>query len=397
MSKKINLLFITQYFYPDLTAAAFRSFSIYKVLSEKGINVTVITTFPHRSDVKINSKLKNVRRIKIKRGNSESIFYYLEFFLKALPLIIREAIKSNIIFATSPPITVAVEALLVSKILRKKFILDIRDLWPDTIVDVGKLKRHGLMYFLLKFIEKFIYTRADYISCVSKEMSNYILKYNKNITVVYNGVFYEDYIKFCKADQTLPKGNDNKVSLNIYYAGNVGLAQKFDFLLQVANKLNPSREFIFHIIGRGVQLEKYKDFVRKHSLNNVFFHKQMEREILLKYLLKEADALLLTVNDGWSFTKTIPSKLFDYLLLRKPILYHLSGEGDSILKMTKSAIKFKLTPEDFLAAIYKLKANFTELRINSLTKNCRILKKFIREKENQKLLDIIKDLFKEKP
>jgi len=386
---KTKILLFTQYFYPDITAASFRMYELYKYLKKERFKVEVVTTFPHRSNIEHIEASHDIHRIRVHfvspKNKFRYVYYYLEFVLKAFFVILKNKFfDCDLIFASSPPIFIGIEALIISKIYKKKLFLDIRDLWPDTVADVGKIQKNSLIYKIFKSLERVLYRKADKIFCVSEPMKKYISAYNSDVTVVYNGISEEDFLRF----ENKPLIQKDKDIFNVFYAGNIGMAQTLDFVFDAAKKLlnENNLDLSFHIIGEGVKLKEYKEIVEMNNLKNITFYKALPREKLLEYLYNNADILLLPLKEGRSFEKTIPSKLFDYLLLKKPIVYHIYGEGKEILKKLDIAEEFLLDTDNFILALEKIRSNYNKYLRNADLRNFSILKKFLRENQFHKVI-----------
>ena len=394
--RRRGILLISQYFYPDITAAAFRMHGLYKYLASRGFNISVITSFPHRSLVSKDgfSKEEGVYRVKVHYSSPESfiksVLYYLEFPYKSFFIFLRRKLwKSDVIIVSSPPIFVAVSAFLISFIFRKKLLLDVRDLWPDTIADLGKMSRTSAIFKILKRIEIYLYRKAYAVFCVSKYMKEYISNYSKNVKVVYNGINMEDLRRF-KNNPEVPKRRDY---INVFYAGNLGLAQPLDFIFEAAVKLKERNvKILIHLVGSGVRLKEYKQLAGIYNLSNLVFHEPLPRKDLLAYLYNEADVLILPLKDGFAFKRTIPSKLFDYLLIKKPVLYHASGETDEILSKLGIGVKFDLNSDSFLKALTEITLNYNKYLKNASNNNFTVLEKFEREVQFEKVLQVLSEI-----
>ena len=386
---KTKILLFTQYFHPDITAASFRMYELYKCLKKGGFKVEVVTTFPHRSNVEHIEASHDIHRVRVHftlpKNKFRHVYYYLEFVLKAFFVILKNKFfDCDLIFVSSPPIFIGIEALIISKIYKKRLFLGIRDLWPDMVADVGIIQRNGLIYKTFKWLEKALYRKADKVFCVSEPMKKYISVYNSDVTVVYNGVSEEDFLRF----ENKPLIQKDKDTFNVFYAGNIGMAQTLDFVFDAAKKLldENNLDFSFHIIGEGVKLKEYKEIVKMNNLKNITFHKALPREKLLEYLYNNADILLLPLKKGWCFEKTIPSKLFDYLLLKKPIVYHIYGEGKEILKELDIGEEFLLDADNFILALEKIRSNYSKYLRSTDLRNFSVLKKFLRENQFYKII-----------
>ena len=390
VGRKPKILLLTQYFYPDITAASFRMYELYKYLLKEGFKIEVVTTYAHRSSIKpVIEDSQDIHRIMVHFVSPENklgyIRYYLEFVIKSFIIILLNRLYDcDIIFVSSPPMFIAIEAIFISWIFRKKMLLDIRDLWPDAIVDVCKIKANGIIYKVLKFFERNLYRKANKVFCVSQPMKKYISIYKKNVTVVYNGVSNDDFLKFRDKPISMHKGS----VFNVFYTGNIGMAQALDCVFDAANQLQneTNLNIIFHIIGKGVKLKDYQKIVEEDKLKNVVFHNPLPRKELLEYAYKSADILLLPLKEGFAFEKTIPSKLFDYLLLKKPIIYHIYGEGRDILKKLNIGEEFELNKQSLLCGLQKIISNYSQYQMNAQQYNFILLKNFIRETQFKKLI-----------
>ncbi|MGC9000977.1 glycosyltransferase family 4 protein [Caldisericum sp.] len=390
-----KVLLLTQYFFPDITAASFRMYELYKYLRKKDFKVIVVTSYPHRVETDELEPLEDVFRVKVNfpsyKNKLKYIYYYLEFVLKSLYLILaHRAFGASVIIVSSPPIFVAIEAFVISKIFHKKFLLDIRDLWPDSIADLKKIRKTSFIYSFLKKIEIYLYRNADYVFCVSNPMKEYIEEYNKKVVVIYNGITISEYSKYCKKEFN-NKVIQNRKPLRLIYAGNIGMAQDLNFLFNAAEQFHNELEVF--LIGSGLNKDVYEQQAQVQGILNIHFLPPMRRADLLEFIEENSDALLLTVNDGFAFEKTIPSKVFDYLLLNKPIIYHLKGEGKEILEQSKCGVYFELFSESFIGAIRTLKENYSNLLLRAFENNCNILKDFLREKQFQKIEKILLTFF----
>lgn len=392
---KPKILLFTQYFYPDITAASFRLYELYNYLLKEGFKIEVVTTHTHRSSMKLLIEdSQDVHRIIVHfvspKNKLRYIYYYLEFVLKSFLFILKNRLYGcDVIFVSSPPIFVAIEALFLSWFFRKRLFLDVRDLWPDTVVDLGKIKENSIIYKILKFFERNLYRKASKVFCVSESMKEYISSYKSDVTIVYNGVTNDDFLKF----QNKPVFANRGSSFNVFYTGNVGMAQTLDFVFDAANQLQKTNDtdVIFHIIGEGVKLKDYQEIVEGNNLKNVVFRNSLPREELLEYAYENADILLLPLKEGFAFERTIPSKLFDYLLLKKPVIYHIYGEGRDMLKKLNIGEEFELNGSSFINALRKITSNYRQYQTNAQQYNFILLKGFLREIQFKKITEVLKD------
>lgn len=211
----MKVLIISQYYSPDITAAAFRMSETVSGLEKKGIEVHVITTTPHKSNLALQDiDNKNITRIKIpffkKQIRLTYLFQYLLFSFGAIKSAfkLKKFFKYDLILASSPPITIALPAFLIKILTGKPLIFDIRDVWPDSAAAINKIKKHGLVYKFFKLVETFIYRKADYITCVAAPMKEYIFELSKKI-------IYRLYITELQITCLITRKKNKKYQLNV--------------------------------------------------------------------------------------------------------------------------------------------------------------------------------------
>lgn len=328
-----KLTFILDNFTPDLGAASFRFESIVKELADKENQINIIASYPNRIDL-VNFeefKHKNIQVIRInKRKLKENIiqraFNYFNFFYEAIKVGIKISKDSDLIIATSPQLLVGVAGAIISKVNKKKFLLDIRDLWPDIVLDMGVMKKYNPIYLFLKLLEKFMYRQGNYLIYNSPGFKEYLeSKYPKEkMTLITNGI--DDYILdyFRNKEIKIEKREKYK----ILYAGNLGIAQDIKILVDLVEKRNDIEVIL---IGKGSQEKVIKDKINELKVKNIKLISSIPRRELLN-LYEEVDILFLQLKDIKMFEKTIPSKIFEYLATQKPIIYGVEGVAKKILK-----------------------------------------------------------------
>lgn len=382
-----KVLLISQYFPPDITAAAFRMGALHSFLLEKGVDADVLTTTPHKFEQTNNVKgvkddsQKHIFRVPV--NSKKHVLQYLEFLVRTRKFAPKNT-QYDWIIVSSPPLSV----FQVAKrfLPGSKIFLDIRDLWPDTPVAAGKMSQ-GLQYNFFKKYERKMYQYASAISAVSEPMAQYIkdLVPGKEVSVVYNGIPAEDLREMARWRKFVKRKGNGK--LTIAYAGNLGLLQGLEVVPEALEMVKDLKvEFAF--IGSGA-LEKT---IRKKAAEqrNIAFISPMTRKELLPFLARETDVLFINLKKDWILEKTIPSKLFDYLLLGKPIIAGIKGAGKEILVETGSAVFFEQdSPSSLAEAIREMHRHYEIYAENACSNMPTIAKRFEREKQFSKILERI--------
>ncbi|MGL5623437.1 glycosyltransferase family 4 protein, partial [Cetobacterium sp.] len=337
-----KILLLLDNFTPDLGASSFRFESIVRKLLKNGYAVDVLCSYPNRINMEyieeLNLENLNVFRINktILKGSvfSRGISYF-KFLINSLKIGLNLGKNSDLIIASSPQLLVGVSGSIIALLNRKKMILDIRDLWPDIVLDMNIMKKYNPIYFGLKVLEKIMYLGADTIVYNSPGFRSYLEKQNKEMSLITNGL--DDYIlDFFKLKNSEKKLNSNKYK--IMYAGNLGIAQDLVLLTEFVEKYANEVEVI--LIGQGSQEKEIISRIEEKKINNIKVLNSLPREELLyKYL--EADILFLQLKNIKMFQKTIPSKIFEYMATGKPIIYGLEGIGKQILENFNQKYYFK--------------------------------------------------------
>lgn len=330
----MNIFFVVDNFTPDLGAASFRFESIVKELADRGNKVTVLASYPNRIDLE-NFKEFEYDNVEVHRINKKSLkesilnraITYFKFFYEAIKIGKKISKKSDIIISTSPQLLVGVAGAIISRLNKKVFLIDIRDLWPDIVLDMGVMKKYNPIYLFLKVLEKYMYRQSKFLVYNSPGFYNYLIsKYDKEkMKLITNGI--DDYILNYFKNKEIKIVKKDKYK--ILYAGNIGIAQDIKILVDLAERYRAKIEII--IIGKGSQESTIRGLIKEKQITNIYLISSVPRnELLEKY--EEADILFLQLKDIKMFEKTIPSKIFEYLASQKPIIYGVEGVAKTILK-----------------------------------------------------------------
>jgi glycosyltransferase involved in cell wall biosynthesis len=333
----LKLFFFTQYFWPE----NFRINELVKYFSKnKPFVLTSNPSYPSKN-LFINKKYF---RKKLQLGNFEiirvpvflrnvsnlSIFLnYISFFLSSLLIGIFKIYKKkfDIIFVFCPsPILNAIPAIIFKKLFKKKIILWVLDLWPDTVIDLKIVKSSYLIWFLRKLVS-YIYNNSDLILAQSKSIKSEIKKLTKTKCIYFPS--WPEEFKKNKKNKAKEVISTNK--LKILFAGNIGEAQSFETLIKCAKSMRYLNIVKWIIVGDGRWKKKLMHYIKINNLENQF---QLISNVPLKkidHFYNCADALYLSLKNNKTFRKTVPGKLQTYMSTGKPIIASISGEAKEII------------------------------------------------------------------
>lgn len=389
---KRKIVIISNYYPPEMGAAANRIKNMAEGLRDQGNEVIVICPIPnypmgsifkeYKGKFRIDEKSNGIviKRYWIFPSISKNIvvrFFSMISFASAMWLSLFWLLKNkpNLFIIQSPPLFVALSGLVLSKVVKSKNVLNVSDLWPLSAVELGIMKK-GIFYALLEKIETLNYRLSDKIIGQSEETISHIKKRIDRESLVYRNVpFYKEF-----------PTKQKKETLRIVYAGLLGYAQG---LLNICKQVNFKELNVeLHIYGSGMEEEEIVDFI-KNNETTVFFHGRMDADKIKEEILKYDVALVSLVTKIYG---ALPSKIFELMQLRIPILY--SGEGEGAVIIMHEEIGLCSHSNDFLSLTENI-ITFKNMSVNSynrLTKNCfnSHLKKYNLEIELAKLKYFIK-------
>jgi len=396
-----KILFISQFYYPDITAAAFRIKETVDYFCSRGHKVYVIGAVPHRGfaadAIIVDDGRAKVARIPILphhgAGKWNFIAHYLSFMFGAIWASWKLPSRFDVVLASSPPLFVGIAGWVVAGLKRAKFVLDVRDIWPDSAVSTGQISGRGFLFAWAKLAERFLYRSADLLSCVATPMAEYVENESagKRPLVVYNGVPKRLWEETGVVAATLP--SDGK--FEILYVGNMGHCQNLDLAVESAKRLQAEgrNDVKFTLIGEGYLRPELEKAVGDFNLKNVVIAGPVSKTTALE-IMRKSSALFLTLKSDVTMEKTIPSKVFDYMAAGKPILFGIQGEGGKILSEIPGNIHFDSASVDSLtAAIYRLTNDYATFARAAVGNRESIEKNFLREKMAEKLERKILELF----
>lgn len=362
----MNILFLSHYFPPEVNAPASRAYEHCKEWVRLGHKVTVITSAPNHPKGKVYAGYKNklyqkemVDGIEVIRiwtylsaneGFGKRALNYFSYFISVVVLSIFMLSRKDIVLSTSPQFFNGLAGYPVSKILKAVWVLEIRDLWPESILAVGAMKNKKIISILYA-IEKFMYKKADYIIPVTDAFNTYISKiiYPYRKTCVINNAVNNDFFNPESIDvEALTEFKQSHALENkfvISYVGTHGMAHGLKTLLNAAKVLRNKKDIIFLLIGDGAEKNALKKVKKELSLDNVLMLPQLPKD-KMPMVLGASDISIVHLKRDKAFEKVIPSKLFESMAMGKPVILGVKGEAAKIINQSRSGVCIE--PENHL-------------------------------------------------
>ena len=338
----MKILIVCQFYYPE----RFTVSDIAAELVAMGHDVSVITGKPNYCFNQILPEYRKVNYevingVKVHRVNlyprkqSRLSIYrnYLSYHRNAKAFVRRYKENFDIVLSVSlsPVISIA-PAIIYAKKHGIKHVLHCLDLWPESTVVTGAVKKDSLIYKILYSWSRKLYLGCDKILVSSPSFVDYF----KDVLKIDKPFAYVPQPSLRSQAELSPIVFNKKY--NFVYVGNIGHLQLILEIAQAGKLLAARNDIEIHLAGMGVASTKLVNFINENNLQGIVtYHGPLPLE-KAECLYKNADALIVTLKEGGTVGKTIPNKLVHYLKYARPILGALSGDGKDVLLSSGGAI-----------------------------------------------------------
>ena len=403
----MKILFLSQYYPPESNAPANRVSSLARYWASWGDEVTVLTGYPHHPEGRVypgyranrprweDDQAVRVLRVPIYATPNKGILKrsatYASFCLSAASLGALLSGRPDVVIATSPQFLCAVAGAWQALLKRRPFVMEVRDLWPESIVAVGALSARHPVVRGLTVVEETLYRRADRIVVVTPAFRRALMARgvpDAKLRVIPNGV---DTELFRPAEEVEP--NPYPGRFVVAFAGTVGMAHGLGTLLEAATWLREDRpEVLFVVAGEGAERAGLEERARKEGIDNVTFLGRIPRAEV-PALLRRADLNLVMLRDTPLFRTVIPSKIFESMGCARPILIGVDGQAREIVEEAGGGVFFRPgDAEDLAACIRELAQSPERLEAMGRSGRAYALEHYTRESLARRYRDLLSEL-----
>ena len=357
----MKIVFFSHYFPPEGNAPASRTYEHAVRWAEQGVDVTVITCAPNVPDGVVYDGYKNrlwpqretIDGVSVVRvwsyvaanaGGMKRILNYVSYLVSSVFAFLFFCKRPDLVVATSPQFFCGWAGTVASWLKWCPFLLEIRDIWPESIIAVGAMKE-GLLTRCLERMEKWMYRSATHIVAVGNGYKKAILKRApnlNNISVITNGV---DLTKFAP----MPPDEDFRRKWGLEdkfvcaYVGTIGMAHGLEVVLDAAEKLKRAdrNDIRFCLVGDGARRKELENQTQQRDLQShvVFTGRLPKSEMGI--VLASSQVLLIHLKACDLFTTVIPSKMFEAMAMERPIIMGVDGEAREIVATSRSGINME--------------------------------------------------------
>jgi putative colanic acid biosynthesis glycosyltransferase WcaI len=410
----VKILYISQYFPPEMGAPAARVSELAQRWAQSGHDVTVLTGFPNHPDGNIRPEYrKKFRRVVFPErvGDVNVVRSWLlplpnrrpiERMLNYSSFLASAAITGSflgapdVVIASSPQLLVGLAGWWVSRLKHVPFVFEVRDLWPESLVAVGVGNAKSALHRSLTRIAAFLYRKADHIVVVTPAFREFLIDRwqveAEKISVVPNGVETRVFSpRFPDYDLRKSLGGDGKFIAS--FIGTMGLAHGLNTLIAAAERFQKTEpDVLFMLVGEGADRERITAIARAKGLSNIRFVPQQLREKVPDYIAA-SDACLVLLKKSEVFETVIPTKMLEFMSCAKPVILGVSGQAQQMIESSRAGICIEPENVDQLCkAILKLRKE--DWLRESLGRNGReyIIRNLSRERTADEYLQVLNEV-----
>lgn len=323
-----------------------------KMWTEVGNEVVVLAGMMHPNATEKRSEYKGKHFVKKTQGKvtvwrchvSESynksfsgrLWGYFSFMFSAMWAgLFKAKGKFDVVVVTSPPLFVGFSGYIISKFKRIPFVFEVRDLWPESAIDMGVLTNKWIINMAFWF-EKFIYKKATLINVLTPAFYNTLKNIKKvseeKLIMIPNASDFslsEELLQYFDREAFRKEKNlDDKFVIT--YVGAHGVANHLQQVLEAGKKLEDTN-VLFLLIGQGMEKERLKKMAVEMEVNNVRFIDPVPKKEVFKYILaSEMGASVLKRVDA--FKTVYSNKTFDYMSCKTPVLMAIDGVSRQLVE-----------------------------------------------------------------
>ena len=374
----MKITYVHQYFATMESCGGARSYNFARHLVRRGHEVTVITSNSRLSEKYKNKKefvVDGIKVVNIKTKYTKDLnvkqrtYAFFKFMLVSVYIVLIT--RSDIVFGTSTPLTVAFPCMVAKVIKRVPFVFEVRDMWPDVPIELGLLKNRFLI-IILKVFEKAAYRSADKIVCISDGIKDRIpVSDNKKAHIpigcdlgLFNG----------GKNPAWKKMTGITAKTLIVFTGAIGVANCPEYLIEAAKILKRKNivDITIALVGSGSAKGKVTDMIRENALDNVRIFDAVPKNTLPD-ILASADAGVILHGLSPTYQETAaPNKFYDYIAAGLPVIFNFRGPlRDLILERKAGYYVDPELPEQLSNAIVHVSRNKEEVSL--IGKNARLL------------------------
>ena len=366
----MRVVILTQYYPPEPIP---KPHELARGLTDRGHQVTVVTGFPNYPAGKLypNTHLRlwkwesvdgiRVLRLPLYSDHSRSavrrVLNYGSFAASAVLLGSVLSGPVDAIFAEHPPLTTGLAAWILGRVRRARFLFAVNDLWPESVEATGMVRSRRVLKWM-GYLERFVYRRAAAIAVISPGVKKNLVGKGVPPGKVHVIPHWADESLYrpVPPNPELAKNLGMAGRFNVVFAGQLGLAQGLDVVLDAAEELLGLCDAQFVLIGDGTDADQLRRSAGERGLGNVRFLGRQPAERMAE-IFAISDVLLVHLRDEPLFRITIPSKTMAYMACGRPVLMAVEGDAADLIQAAGAGVTCRAgDAKDLAETVRKLRA-----------------------------------------
>lgn len=333
-----------------------------------------------------------VRAATYQKNDWRRAWNMLSFAFNVCRVGLRIQGKPEVIIGSSPHPFAALAAYIISRFRHTRFILEVRDLWPQALIDMGGMSERNIITRILRLLERFLYRVAAKIIILALGSRDYLLEQgvtSNKIVYIPNGVHLGNFKDVTSRFESRKEFGFTKFT--IVYTGAHGPANTLDTILRAADLLHNRNDVEFVLVGDGPSKSALIEEAARLKLKNVRFMDPVPKA-KIPQLLAAADAAVITLRavDAFSYGVS-PNKLFDYMASGKPVICSVPGDMARLVRENGTGLIVEPENPEALARAVEQLLSMSQNERDVMGKRGRELveKEFSREKLAERLMEMI--------
>ncbi len=356
----MRILFLCQYFPPEPGAPAARVHEHAREWARLGHEVTVVCGLPHypagvvapeyRGRLLAEERVDGVRVLRCwlyatpNRGVLRRSLSFATFLASATLAALFRGGRADVVCATSPQLLCGLAGWLAAALRRRPFVFEVRDLWPQQIVDLGVIT-HPLVIGPLRALEGFLYRRARAVVTVApattEELAGRGVPREKLHTIP-NGIDLE-FFRPGPRENAVRREHCGGADFVALYIGAHGLSQGLEVVVDAAERLCARRDIRFVLAGDGARRDAVAALAREKGLENITFLPAQPKALMPEFYAA-ADVCLVPLLRRGVFLTNIPSKMFEIMACARPMILGALGQARALMEEAGAGVA--VPPED---------------------------------------------------
>jgi colanic acid biosynthesis glycosyl transferase WcaI len=413
----MKILYVSQYFPPEMGAPAGRASELSRLWAEDGHEVTVLTGFPNHPTGTVPPEYDRKFRRLVNRENVDGVNVVRTWLLpfpnrKAWERMLNYGSfcissattgvfldQPDVVIASSPQLLVGISGWWLARCKGVPFVFEVRDLWPESLAAVGVGSRTSMLHRSLKKIAGFLYRSCDRVVVVTPAFKKYLIEHwqvpEEKIAVVENGVD-ANLFRRLPLNTALRRALGAEEKFIVSYIGTMGNAHGLKTLVEAADLLREKApNILFLLVGEGAEKECLISLARSRELTNVRFVDQQPRGTIPAYIAA-SDACLVLLKRNELFKTVLPTKMLEFMACARPVILGVDGHARKVMEQANAGIFIQPEdPAELAKTVVRLAADPALREFLGRNGRQHVLQHFSRQRTARLYLDLLQEMLED--